>query len=126
MESESFCHALVGRGTRDEFITQLLSQQWVAVTHFLFPTESGHVATKPVCSREGEGESGWEQRLGELSFGAIPPCLQHHSAEQNKELLSLAGSKGKNTGQKNCDDQGGNFSYSDPFLLVNVRTWMQL
>lgn len=75
-----------------------------AVARFLSPTESGHIATKPVCSREGEGESGWEQRLGELSFGAIPPCLQHHSAKQNKELLSPDGSKGKNTGWKNWDD----------------------
>lgn len=59
----------------DEFITQLLSQQWVAVTRFLFPTESGHVATAPVCSREGESESAWEQRLGELSLRPIPPSF---------------------------------------------------
>lgn len=123
-ESEYFCHALMGRGTGDEFITQLLGQQWVAVTRFLFPTESGHVATKPVCSREGEGESVWEQSwesrpLGNSSVLSAPLSW----AEQR---AALSGSKGKNTGWNNCDDQGGNVPYSDPFLLVSVSTWMQL
>lgn len=36
--------------------------------------------------------------MGEPSFGTIPPDLRHHSAEQNKELLSLSGSKGKTQG----------------------------
>lgn len=71
-------------------------------------------------------EAGGAFLWGHSSSGATPPCLQHHSAEQNKELLSLSGSKGENTGWKNCDDQGGNFPRSDPFLLVNVKTWMQL
>lgn len=89
LESEQFCHGLAGRATGDEFIKQLAGQQWTAFTYFLFRSESWHIATKPLCSREGKGESCWEQRLERVSFSAIPPGLLHCPAKQNKELLSV-------------------------------------
>lgn len=84
-----------GKRDGDEFIRQLVGQHWRALSDFLFPSESGHTATKPLCSGEGKGDSGWEARLGEPSFSAVPAGLLHRPAEHNKKPLSESRPKEK-------------------------------